>query len=223
MSVRRPWINAARPLVPPLLVLIALCLLATRLHDLSFIDRDVIHVVQLLPLSLTPEFTFITNIGSPVAVTIVAVVIAIFEATRRHWMRALVMLASLSSLLAFYVVKEIVRRARPVTQYVASHGLHDYSFPSGHSTGSATVYGLLIVLVAASRLRYRKTIITLLALLIFLVGLSRVYLGAHFPTDVLGAWLLAFIIVSLLRSLTLAVAKRSSRPTAAAVSDTTET
>ena len=71
-----------------------------------------------------------------------------------------------------------------------------YSFPSGHSSGAAALYGSIAV-------RGRKRVLTVLGVLLpFLVGLSRVVVGAHYPTDVLAGWLLgaaAFILVPFLQ------------------------
>ena len=73
---------------------------------------------------------------------------------------------------------------------VAAQG---YSFPSGHSANAVTAYGSL-----AAHEKRRKLLWGLAFLLPLLVGFSRVYVGAHFPTDVLGGWVLGILIVALI-------------------------
>ncbi len=68
-----------------------------------------------------------------------------------------------------------------------------YSFPSGHSCNAVTAYGSL-----AAHEKKRKIFWVLAIVLPLLVGFSRVFVGAHFPTDVLGGWLLGAIIVMLI-------------------------
>ena len=110
------------------------------------------------------------------------------------------------------MIKNVVLRLRPyfVKEYnvkllrlidtsadqwdVAAQG---YSFPSGHSSGAVTVYGSL-----ACHEKNRKWLWVLAIVLPILVGFSRVFVGAHFPTDVLSGWvlgILVILIVSLLR------------------------
>lgn len=223
MTDRRPWIHSSRPLIFPILLMAGLGTLIITLSSLSFVDRALVALVDFIPRGLNPEFNLIAKLGDVPVLIVVAIVAAAYELFRRHKVRAIVTAASLSSLLAFRAIKELVRRARPVSEFVASHGLHDYSFPSGHSTGSAALYGILAVIIWNNSRRLVARIVTgLLILLIVLIGLSRVYLGAHYPTDVLGGWLLALIVVSILRSISLASAKRSQRPLGEALEDTTE-
>ena len=88
-------------------------------------------------------------------------------------------------------IKHIVRRPRPnVLRLVEESG---YSFPSGHSMISVAFYGLVIYLVYKNvNNKYLKwTLITLLSLLILTIGFSRIYVGVHYFTDVVGGFFLA--------------------------------
>jgi membrane-associated phospholipid phosphatase len=78
-----------------------------------------------------------------------------------------------------------------------------YSFPSGHSALSMVAYGIFALLVVHSSLArpVKCVVITLLGALVLLVGLSRVYLGVHYPSDVLGGWLSGAAIVLLFEAL----------------------
>lgn len=87
-----------------------------------------------------------------------------------------------------------------------------FGLPSGHATASASAWGL----VAARAPGDRRRVATLAALVILVVGLSRVYLGVHFPTDVLGGWLLAVaLLAALIRYERPALAWWRTRPPAA--------
>ena len=83
---------------------------------------------------------------------------------------------------------------------VAAQG---YSFPSGHSSSAVAVYGSL-----AAHEKKKKLLWVLAAVLPLLVGFSRVYVGAHFPTDVLCGWLLGVLIVALIPWLRRKIANR---------------
>ncbi len=91
------------------------------------------------------------------------------------------------------VVKFIIRRNRPnINRIVSASG---FSFPSGHSMVSFAYYGYLIYLVNkyVKDKNKRITYTILLSLLIFFIGFSRIYLGVHYFTDVIGGYLFALI------------------------------
>lgn len=86
------------------------------------------------------------------------------------------------------VIKYCVRRTRPNTSYTNRMWIRTLSFPSGHAFSAAIILGFFAVLLLPTAVWAS----VLLLLSIALIGLSRLYLGAHYPTDVLGGWFLGF-------------------------------
>lgn len=211
------------PLIFPLILVVVIVSTALLLPSLKPVDDAVITVVAATPDNWFRAVQLITIIGEVYSLVAVALLVAGWEVFRRHYVRALVMMGSLLSLPAFYVIKEVVHRARPVTEYIAQHGIHGYSFPSGHATGTFAVYGMIAYLIASHTKGITRALgVSACAVIILLVGFTRIYLGVHFPTDVFAGWLLGLTVLSLLRSLSLYLAKRSDRPNREAVKDSTE-
>ena len=94
------------------------------------------------------------------------------------------------------VIKWIIRRPRPVYMIVEESS---FSFPSGHMMASVTLYGFLIYLISKSQMKtlYKVIFNTLLVVLIILIGTSRIYLGAHFASDILGGAMMSLSILFL--------------------------
>jgi len=99
------------------------------------------------------------------------------------------------------VLKTAFQRARPDIQHLIAVG--GYSFPSGHAMVATVFYGMLGYLIWLNLRERSKTawiVPVLTALLIFSIGVSRIYLGVHFPSDVLagfaagGLWLTGCIV-----------------------------
>lgn len=97
------------------------------------------------------------------------------------------------------LVKDLVQRARPTAGFVhVAAYLRDYSFPSGHVIFATVLFGVTfwVVWIAWKNSLLRNVTLVGLAAVITLMGLSRVYLGEHWPSDVLGAYCLASLWVA---------------------------
>ena len=141
---------------------------------------------------LTRAFELYTHVGSGVWLVALAAAAVAFLGSRRCWADALlVALATTGALVINPLFKHYFSRPRP-RFHDPDLTLHTFSFPSGHAMGSAAVYGALAIVVAR---RVRGTVwaplaVAAAALIVLLVGASRVYLGAHYPTDVVAGWIL---------------------------------
>lgn len=172
-------------------------------NKLIAFDSSVITVVQdQISPTHTEVMLFFTFLGSVKWVTIAVIVGTIFLLVKKKWSLGLFfMLASGIGSLFNILLKGLFKRARPdIHQLITAHG---YSFPSGHSMGSFILYGSIayIILHYAHRKGPKIFGVVLMAMLIFFIGTSRVYLGVHYPSDIVGgylaggAWLFICIIV----------------------------
>jgi undecaprenyl-diphosphatase len=132
----------------------------------------------------------ITALGGGVVLTVIVAIAIGFLLMQRLWLTALATaLASLTGGWAVDLIKGQVLRARPdlVPHLVDASG---YSFPSGHATSSAVVYLTLAALAGqVTRDRAaRRYLLIVAVLLVGAIGCSRVYLGVHWPSDVLAGW-----------------------------------
>jgi undecaprenyl-diphosphatase len=142
------------------------------------------------PPWVTPVVRDITALGGvPVLTLLTALVLGFLLLRRRYRAALLILFATIGGVLVTQTIKAIAERERP---HVVPHLMEvtSKSFPSGHSMMSSTVYLTLGVLLGQTMARRReKTYLVGAALLVtVLVGLSRVYLGVHYPTDVLAGW-----------------------------------
>jgi len=142
---------------------------------------------------LTGVAKVVTQLGSGWVVTpIVVVSVIALMIIRRRGAALVVGLSSAGTAVLVAVTKHAVGRARPpvVQQLVSAHG---DAFPSGHSAQSVACYGALAWLAwELGQPRRVRVVATIAAIVVaLLVGLSRVYLGVHWPSDVLSGWLLA--------------------------------
>lgn len=162
-----------------------------RLHqfDSYFIKR-----IVAWPKGLMVFMKFVSMTGFPfvtLGIGVVLVMSGISQSNADYLFAGMVVFAtvSISSLL-----KLGLRRARPLTYIPKRWFIATSSFPSGHSTGAAVAYGTLALLIVERLGSPVDAIIcALLTAWVILVGLSRVYLGAHYPSDVIAGWLLGIL------------------------------
>jgi membrane-associated phospholipid phosphatase len=112
---------------------------------------------------------------------------------RQNWFSIRVITVAISSLVLMLLLKQLFQRKRPLSPLLkAAKGL---SFPSGHAIMAVTFYGLLIyILQHTIQTNWIKLIATiLLALLIILIGFSRIYLRVHYTSDVLGGFIIGLL------------------------------
>ncbi len=131
----------------------------------------------------------ITDFGFVYVISSFLIIVSLILAYYGKYKEALMLnLSPNIALMASSIFKEIFKRTRPPLEYHLTYSA-GYSFPSGHAVIAVCFYGisiyLLMKLIKNTLLKY--TIATLLTFLIFLVGVSRIYLGVHFPTDVVAA------------------------------------
>jgi undecaprenyl-diphosphatase len=120
-------------------------------------------------------------------------IIVILYALGFHWEAVAALFAGFFTALVNVIVKDYIRRPRPGIDLVhVFKVLNSYSFPSGHVMYYVGFFGFLwfLAYTLLKRSWLRTLILIVLGLLIALVGVSRVYLGQHWPSDVLGAYLL---------------------------------
>jgi undecaprenyl-diphosphatase len=133
----------------------------------------------------------VTLLGSTAVLAAVIGAAVVLLAFRNRWKLALYLLVTCAGALVLDpVLKSLVGRLRPVVAHPIAYGVGN-SFPSGHSLDSIVCYGaVLLVFLPAARGRWRRAFIGLVGTLVALIGMSRVLLGVHYLSDVLGGWAL---------------------------------
>src|SRR6202789_1293844 len=129
----------------------------------------------------------VTWLGSDGVLWTVTGLAVVALAIRRRWRLALYLLVVGAGVLTLDpVLKELVGRLRPVVGHPIAFGQGD-SFPSGHSLGSIVCYGaLFLVFLPATRGVWRRVFAAVIGTLIVAIGISRLLLGVHYISDVLG-------------------------------------
>lgn len=169
------------------LILFILDYILIELGYMYKIDWNIYYTVQLLNSNIMTNFFKVCSFlgGTYFYITLV-IILMIIKNKKEIWIGIhLLVIQGINR-----IIKYLVKRPRP-PKVLHLVNESNYSFPSGHSMSAMIGYGLLIVEVANSNFKYKKFFIFILGLMIFLIGLSRIYLGVHYFSDVIGGFLLS--------------------------------
>jgi undecaprenyl-diphosphatase len=167
------------------------------------LDREILLVLRdpqnpddpVGPLWVEEAMVDFTTLANTALLGLIAAAIVGYFVLRRNYFSAVwILLTILGATLLTTFFKDIFGRARPDI-VPALDRVTSPSFPSGHSSAAAATYLTLGVLVARylDRRRLQVYVLLLAVLIVLLVGFSRVYLGVHWPSDVLGGWVLGTV------------------------------
>jgi Membrane-associated phospholipid phosphatase len=172
-------------------------------RELGLFDQSIISVfINFRSPELTRIMKIITDLGAAPVLIVVAVVVAwlLFDVKRHSWDASVLIVALSGASFMNWMLKLGFHRDRPGGPSLAQ--ALGYSFPSGHAMVSLVFYGMIIYLIWVNFRRglgvYVMTIF--LAVLIMSIGISRIYLGVHYPSDVIagyaagGCWLSGCIL-----------------------------
>lgn len=141
----------------------------------------------------------VTYMANPETITGACILLLILPKTRKNFGIPLA-ISCLISLLTYKVIKHLVLRPRPdVALHLVNQG--GYSFPSGHSITSVIFYGVLAIILG--QMIYsptkKKVFYALICILVFLIGFSRIYVGVHWPSDVIAGFSLGLSYIIFFR------------------------
>lgn len=139
---------------------------------------------------LTGMMTDITALGGTTIIFMITAAVVFYLLIQKQYeFMWLILIATIGGAMLSFGLKELFARERPPLIYQLLT-VKSLSFPSGHAMMSSVVYltqGTLLAKVQANR-NLRAYILLVALILVFLIGISRVYLGVHYPTDVLAGW-----------------------------------
>ena len=161
----------------------------------GFDDAVRYRVYSMRSDKLTVFWRFITHSGDRYVVIILGIILLLIKSLREKY-GVKFAIATLSSTALYQIMKYIFQRPRPdlALRLIEQGG---YSFPSGHSMNCLVSYGILIYLLLryCENRRIAKLLSFGLGLLTILIGFSRVYVGVHYPTDIIGGWSLGIAVL----------------------------
>ncbi len=176
-----------------LICMIGFLSLAEDVFNKEIMNLDIIgyNIISKYLISdfATPIAQFITNLGGEICLISSSVLLFIIIKNKKIGICVILNLAIATILNV--LLKNILQRPRPIEYRIIDES--GYSFPSGHSMISMAFYGFIIYLIYkyVKNKKVKYTSISILSILIFAIGISRIYLGVHYTSDVLAGFLIA--------------------------------
>ena len=192
---RQQIINSVRQqgiwLIVYLIVLAIVAWLCTEVWEkevFSFDKSWLLWIHQFATPLLDRIFLFVTALGNPQIVIIIFVSTIVWVGMKRRYSDGIrFFLICGGALLINSVMKLFFAKPRPElwTRLIVEHS---FSFPSGHAVGSMVIYGFIGYLLSKEFKSYRGVIYSIAIIIIMAIGFSRLYLGVHYPTDIIAGY-----------------------------------
>ncbi len=177
-----------------IVVFAVLTLLVLYMPGLTQFDANVLHSIRLALSPYPVSFAqFVTEFGRPYQMLWPQIAAGSVLISHRHYVKTFLLVFFTQATFAVTIfIKNFVCRERPVDY-------PEFSFPSGHTSTTMCFYGILIYLVFTYVKSdfWRYFLITVFGLWIILVAISRLWIGVHYPVDVIAGAFLGFIMVNL--------------------------
>ncbi len=182
-------------IIGSLLILFILILLGVITNNLSSFDNIIYKFFISFRCSfLDKYFKFITSFGNT---NMIIIVLGLFVLIFRDKKALVLTISTFSSVSINSIIKHIIRRKRPSVIHLVKQG--GFSFPSGHTMIAVCLYGYLLYLVNKKiKNKILKRILSIILVIFILsIGISRIYVGVHFASDVLAGYLLGLVVLIL--------------------------
>ena len=159
-----------------------------------FDDKIYQFIISFQNDTLTNIMKVITSLANPLTIVSLCL-ISLLSLIWKYKASIYLIIVTIISTVFNFLIKNIVLRTRPDhLRLIEETG---YSFPSGHAMGSIAFYGFIIFLLSKSKINKNLKIFlsVIIGITIFLIGISRIYVGVHYPSDIIGGFLLGYIIL----------------------------
>lgn len=177
-------------------------------------DEQVIHLVRRMEYPfMTTFFKTITNIGSFFGTVIVWIIItSIGLYCKWHYETIILTVITFITPLANLLMKHFFSRPRPDMYRLIE--ISGYSYPSGHTMYATSLYGIILILLWEKCNDTWQRVLLLMGTLFMIlsIGISRIYLGVHYPSDVIGGFFLSLLLISLTLSIYLIIQEKNKKP-----------
>lgn len=178
-----------------LLVIVALTFIVKTNNVLEIDDFVYTELISLKSETLTNITKVITNFGGVLFITIMTIILIFIF--RKNIYSKLIPVNIINVVIINLILKNFIQRPRPSFYHLVEES--GFSFPSGHAMASMGFYGFLIFMVSQSNLekKYKILLIGLLSFLIIAIGISRIYLGVHYFTDIVAGFIIGIVYLLL--------------------------